>query len=140
MKRTVVTLCGSTRFKSDFEAAARDETLAGKVVLSVGLFGHQDGIDMTGQVKKDLDTLHLDKIDMSDEILVLNTPCYYCRACKEFVRQHGGSPVTVPKVIRYDCHKCFGTTAPKGYVGDSTAREIEYAKKTGKAVRYLYPE
>lgn len=68
----IVCLCGSTRFKQAFIAANRTETLAGKIVLSVGMFGHDEGIDMDGPVKKMLDELHLRKIDRADEVLVLN--------------------------------------------------------------------
>jgi hypothetical protein len=68
----VVCLCGSTRFVDAFVQAARTETLAGRIVLSVGLFGHQEGIDMAGPVKAMLDRLHLARIDLSDEILVLD--------------------------------------------------------------------
>ncbi len=96
----VVTLCGSTRFPDAWAAAQRSETLAGRIVLSVGLFGHQEAMDMEGPVKAGLDVLHLRKIDMSDEVFVLNVG---------------------------------------GYIGDSTRRELDYARRTGKAVRYLEP-
>jgi hypothetical protein len=47
-----------------------------------------------------LDELHLRKIDLADEALILNVG---------------------------------------GYVGDSTAREIQYARLRGKQIRYLEP-
>jgi len=72
----VVTLCGSTRFKDAYIKAARDETLKGHIVISVGLFGHNEGLDMDGETKKMLDELHLRKIDMSSEILVINVGGY----------------------------------------------------------------
>ena len=72
----IVCLCGSTRFKDAFIEANKNETLKGKVVLSVGLFGHVEGLDMTSKTKLDLDELHLRKIDMSDEVLVLNVGGY----------------------------------------------------------------
>jgi hypothetical protein len=75
-RRVIVCLCGSTRFKEAYEQAARIETFDGKIVLSVGLFGHQEGLDMAGQVKARLDELHLDKIDLADEVLVLNVGGY----------------------------------------------------------------
>lgn len=75
-KPIVVCLCGSTRFKEAFEKALRDETLGGKIVLSVGLFGHLEGLDMNGETKKMLDNLHLRKIDLADEILVINVGGY----------------------------------------------------------------
>lgn len=75
-KPVVVCLCGSTRFKDAFIEASRVETLKGKIVLSVGLFGHIEGLDMDGPIKKMLDNLHLSKIDMADEVLILNVGGY----------------------------------------------------------------
>jgi len=72
----VVCLCGSTRFKEAFESAMRSETLNGKIVLTVGLFGHLEGLDMEGSDKVMLDQLHFRKIDLADEILVLNVGGY----------------------------------------------------------------
>lgn len=73
---TIVCLCGSTRFREAFEAANRSETIAGRIVLSVGMYGHQEAMDMGGPVKAMLDQLHLRKIDVADEILVLNVGGY----------------------------------------------------------------
>lgn len=96
---TIVTLCGSTRFKEAFAKANRDETLALKIVLSVGCYTHSDEeLGLPDHMKRALDVLHKKKIDMSDEILVLNVG---------------------------------------GYIGESTASEIDYAIKHGKRVRYL---
>ena len=39
-KYPVITLCGSTRFKDEFMEAQKELTLAGNIVISVGLFGH----------------------------------------------------------------------------------------------------
>lgn len=68
----IVCLCGSTRFADAYAKANKDETIKGNVVLSVGMFGHQEGIDMNGELKKRLDRLHLYKISIADEILVLD--------------------------------------------------------------------
>ena len=43
MKPVVVTLCGSTNFKNEFIDAYASETMAGKIVLSVGSFDHAEG-------------------------------------------------------------------------------------------------
>ena len=72
MKPKIVCLCGSTRHKELYEIANREETLKGNIVLSVGLFGHIEGLDMSGETKAMLDTLHLHKIDLADEVLVIN--------------------------------------------------------------------
>ncbi len=78
----VVCLCGSTRFKDAFDSALRAETLKGNIVLSVGLFGHIEGLDMDGPTKKMLDELHLRKIDMADYVLVLNVGGYIGNSTK----------------------------------------------------------
>lgn len=97
---TIVCLCGSTRFGNAYKQAMREETLAGKIVLSVGLLGHEEGIDMNGPVKVMLDELHLRKIDLADEVLFLNVG---------------------------------------GYLGESSRRELAYARAAGKKVRFLEP-
>lgn len=71
----VITLCGSTRFKEDFERVNRELTLAGNVVLSVGCFGHAGDV-FTEEQKVMLDDIHKRKIDMSDAIYVINKNGY----------------------------------------------------------------
>ncbi len=95
----IVCLCGSGRFKEAFDKAEFDETLKGRVVLTIGCNCHDvaRSADLA-QHKPMLDELHLRKIDLADEVLVLNVG---------------------------------------GYIGESTTREIAYAGKIGKPVRYL---
>ncbi len=77
MKPIIVVLCGSTRFKSEFEKATFIETLAGKIVLSVGCYPHSDKkLQLTVEQKAKLDELHLQKIDLADEVLILNKDGY----------------------------------------------------------------
>lgn len=45
-KYKVVTLCGSTRFREQFMQVQKELTLAGCIVISVGLFGHS-GVSMS---------------------------------------------------------------------------------------------
>lgn len=78
-KYEVVTLCGSTRFKDDFIKAQEFLTLAGCIVISVGLFGHADGKyekEITPDIKQMLDDMHKRKIDMADSIFVINKDDY----------------------------------------------------------------
>jgi hypothetical protein len=79
----IVCLCGSTRFSSAFQEANLRETLAGNIVLSIGcdmrsdteLFADKSEAELE-QIKADLDTLHLRKIDLADEVLILNVGGY----------------------------------------------------------------
>ena len=71
----VITLCGSTRFKEDFERVNRELTLLGNIVISVGAFGHA-GDTFTEEQKVMLDDIHKRKIDMADVIYVINKDGY----------------------------------------------------------------
>ena len=102
----VITLCGSTKFKDEYLKAQKKLTLEGNIVISVGLFGHSGDTEVWEGMSEDtmtktkvmLDDMHKRKIDMADEIFVINV---------------------------------------NGYIGESTKSEIEYARSTGKEIKYL---
>lgn len=74
----IVCLCGSTRFIEAFFNEGRKETLKGHIVLSVSVVTTGPS-DHTGEhfgIKKMLDELHKRKIDLADEVLVLNVGGY----------------------------------------------------------------
>lgn len=104
MKPTIVCLCGSTRFSEAYQQANLAETLAGNIVLTIGcdmrsdadLFVGRSDIELNA-IKAQLDELHKRKIDLADEILVLNVDGYIgdsTRSEIEYARQQG-------KRIRY---------------------------------------
>lgn len=98
-KYRVITLCGSTRFKDDFIREQKRLSLEGNIVISVGLFGHSGDNEVLSEgVKEMLDDMHKRKIDMADEVFIINKG---------------------------------------GYIGSSTRSEIEYAKRTGKGIKYM---
>lgn len=109
MKPRIVCLCGSTRFYEEFQKANFIETMAGNIVLTVGFYPHAkfskkvhgEDVGITKEEKRALDELHKRKIDLADEILVLNVG---------------------------------------GYYGESTASEIEHARKLGKLIRWVEPD
>ena len=73
----IVCLCGSTRFMKVFRQANLTETLAGKIVLSIGCnTKSDDALGLSVKDKKRLDELHLRKIDLADEVYVLNVGGY----------------------------------------------------------------
>jgi len=76
-KYPVITLCGSTRFKEQFLEAQKRLTLEGRIVISVGLFGHSGDDEVwTEGTKEMLDDMHKRKIDMADGIYVINVGGY----------------------------------------------------------------
>ncbi|MGW0836548.1 hypothetical protein [Streptomyces prunicolor] len=102
---TIVVLCGSTRYWDQSAEANAYETAAGRIVLAPGCNLKQPHAlwadpARSNRLKEVLDDLHLRKIDLADEVLVVN---------------------------------------PGGYIGDSTRREIDYARSLGKPIRYTHP-
>ncbi|MBE5746332.1 MAG: hypothetical protein E7359_03490 [Clostridiales bacterium] len=89
-KYKVITLCGSTKFKDDFLKEQKRLSLEGNIVISVGLFGHSgdsevwEGMDENTLTKTKLmlDDMHKRKIDMADEIFVINKNGYIGESTK----------------------------------------------------------
>ena len=81
----VITLCGSTCFKEDFERVNRELTLQGNIVISVGAFGHSGDI-FTLEQKIMLDEIHKRKIDMADAIYVINKGGYIGESTKSEIK------------------------------------------------------
>lgn len=76
-KYKVITLCGSTKFKDDFLREQKRLSLEGNIVISVGMFGHSGDKEVfNAGVKEMLDDMHKRKIDMADEIFVINKNGY----------------------------------------------------------------
>lgn len=106
IKPKVVCLCGSSRFYEAYQQAEYNETMKGNIYLSIGFYPHSvrkahgEGVGCTSEEKIALDALHKKKIDLADEVFVLNVG---------------------------------------GYIGDSTKSEVEYAKASGKPIRWLEP-
>lgn len=76
-KYKVITLCGSTKFKDEFIKEQKRLTLEGNIILTVGLFGHSGDNEVWQEgVKEMMDDMHKRRIDMSDEIFVINKNGY----------------------------------------------------------------
>ena len=82
-KYKVITLCGSTKFKEQYLEAQKRLTLESNIVISVGLFGHSGDDEVwTEGTKAMLDDMHKRKIDMADEIFVINVGGYIGKSTK----------------------------------------------------------
>lgn len=101
----VITLCGSTLFKDEFMEAQKRLTLEGNIVISVGLFGHSGDNEVwenmdegtLTKTKEMLDDMHKRKIDMADEIYVINVGGYIGESTKSEIEY----AVKTGKVVRY---------------------------------------
>lgn len=105
MQPKIVCLCGSTKFWKEFQKQNLRLTLERVILLSIGAASGSDDEHFGNLFRQDydkvkdmLDELHLRKIDLCDEIFVINVG---------------------------------------GYIGESTRKEIEYAKSIDKPIKYL---
>lgn len=97
-KYKVITLCGSTRFKDEFLEAQKRLTLEGNIVISVGLFGHSGDNEVWREGTKEmLDDMHLRKIDMADEVFVINVDGYIGSSTKKEIEY----AVSTGKIVKY---------------------------------------
>ena len=106
----IVYLCGSTRFWREFQRASLRETMAGRIVLSIGAASGTDdehfgnlAREEYDKVKTMLDELHKRKIDLADEVLVLNVDGYIGSSTRseiEYAEAHG-KPVKYLEAARH---------------------------------------
>jgi hypothetical protein len=86
-KYKIITLCGSTKFKNEFIAEQKRLTLEGNIVISVGLFGHSGDEEVWSEVTKEmLDDMHKRKIDLADEIFVINPGGYIGKSTRSEIK------------------------------------------------------
>lgn len=70
---TIVCICGSTRFEQAWKQATRNESLAGKIVLGLAV---DRSLSLFPSEREAVEELHLRKIDLADEVLVLDVDGY----------------------------------------------------------------
>lgn len=93
----IITLCGSTKFKHQFEQTNAFLTLQGNIVIILAFFEQSEGFEITEEQAELLGRLHFRKIDLSDEIFVIDVNGYIGGSTKreiEYAKEKG-------KVIRY---------------------------------------
>ena len=82
----IITLCGSTKFKNEFNYVSYHLTLNDYIVLSVGAFMHSDNdVEIKDEIithKEMLDRIHKEKIEMSRAIFVIDVNGYVGESTK----------------------------------------------------------
>jgi len=100
-KYKIITLCGSTRFKDKFIAEQKRLTLEGNIVISVGLFGHTGDEEVwLEKTKVMLDDMHKRKIDLADEIFVINVGGYIGSSTRSEIEYALNTGKTVKYLIK----------------------------------------
>ena len=96
-KYKVITLCGSTKFKDEFEKVAKRLTLEGNIVLTPTIFSKSDGGSLSSTELDALIAIHKEKIDMCDEIYVINKCGYIGKHTREEIEYAKSKN----KIVRY---------------------------------------
>jgi len=105
-----ICLCGSTKFKPQWEEANRSLTLDGHVVYSVAMMTHADGLEVTEAQKDTLDLVHKMKILNSDAVVLVTDDAGYIGSSTkselQWAEMHGlpifSSYLTVPPAFTED--------------------------------------
>lgn len=135
-KYKVITLCGSTKFKNEFMEQQKRLTLEGNIVISVGLFSHSEddevwdgmGENTVSKTKIMLNDIHKRKIDMADEIFVINVGGYIGSSTKseiEYAQRNG-------KKVRYLVNPLIGKKIKLNRTGEIliVSKVTEFDKDT----------
>ena len=88
----IITLCGSIKFKDEFMKIQEKFTLDGNIILTPNFFNNIKKEEIDLETKKMLDGMHKQKIDMSDEIYVINVGGYIGESTKseiEYAKRKG---------------------------------------------------
>ena len=96
-KYKIITLCGSIKFKNEFMKVQEKFILEGNIVFTPNFFNNIKKEEIDNETKKMLDEMHKQKIDMSDEIYVINFEGYIGESTKneiEYAKKQG-------KIIKY---------------------------------------
>jgi hypothetical protein len=82
----IITLCGSTRFKKEYEIVNRELELSDWAVFTVASYFHREkSSELRKWIlrnKRKLDALHLAKIDLSQAIVIIDVGGYTGKSTK----------------------------------------------------------
>lgn len=97
----IVCLCGSTRFVDTFNKWRKNLTLEGKIVVSIELVlpqsTREDPQHNDYKTKQMLDELHFRKIDLADEVMILNIGGYIGNSTRKELEY----ALSIGRVVRY---------------------------------------
>ena len=82
MKPKVVAIIGSSKFKDQQLGVAQRLTLHGNIVLVTGFWHHRDMVPITDEQKERIDRLTLAKIDLAEQVHVVNVNGYVGESTK----------------------------------------------------------
>lgn len=121
----IIFMIGSSRFKKIFEMLGRQLELAGHLPICMTFFAHSDKIETTESDEAILRVLDRARVDLANEIIVINGLWPRCTECKKWYGL----------MYERQCN-CEWMAEDIPYIGEATRLEIEYALSKGKPVSY----
>lgn len=133
-KYKVITLCGSTKFRDEFLEANRRLTLEGNIILMPGVFGYaaNENDDKTKQMLIDV---HQKRIDMSDEIFVINVGGYIGNDTQTEIKYAKQTGKIVKYMVPMEGDKANMRNVDK-YINEESEKEVEFLSETEFIYKY----
>ena len=79
----IICLCGSSKFKKQFEEVSKLEGLKGNIVLTLPIFSQYENIELSKKEILTLKKLHKEKIKLADKIIIVNFNKYIGKNTQE---------------------------------------------------------
>lgn len=134
----IITLIGSSRFRSAFVREGSRLEKQGNLVLCMTFFQHFDKIEVSDEERLILEKVDRYRISLCSRVFVINCRLPYCEKCNMFripeYKKGSGN-----QIFNYCKDKCEFTGMFKPYIGESTRKEITYAIEHDRRVDFLFP-
>jgi hypothetical protein len=132
----VVCLVGSSRFKHLFHQVAEKLEKQGCLVLMMGFLQHADGWPVSPEEREVRRCVDRKRIDLADEVLVIDGPRPYCPRCWQHKDGHewrtgDGMGVAVCPTVG-----CGAVLEQRVYIGPESRLEVVYAVSKNKPITY----
>lgn len=103
-ENTVITLCGSMRFREEFERLEAELTLAGHIVLTPAALVPSTGLDVEERAR--LGRTHLQKVVMADEVVIVNVGGYVGESTRREI-EHARSRGVAVSYLEPHANDCY---------------------------------
>ena len=102
----IIALIGSDDFESEFKKVSKELTLRGYIVLASNAFEKDIDCYPIGRRVEQLKSMNKQRIDMCDEVLVINSNGYLNTTFSDTIKDDIEYAKTLSKKVNYLYYKC----------------------------------
>ena len=106
----IIALIGSEEFESEFQKVSKELTLRGYIVLAPNAFEIDIDCYPIGRRVEQLKSMNRQRIDMCDEVLVINSNGYLNTTFSDTIKDEIEYAKTLSKKVNYLYYKCNKNT------------------------------